>query len=505
MTSLAMCALSSYMRQFCEEKCATAERFLALGRFPEAVELCLQASDLDPTHSEPLSVLSSIFVDSGLYGKARVSAECALERNPRDITALVNLAIALIVQAKETGDPRFYARATELAGRCINLARPDNARLPSFHILAGIALSYQFQATEAAGHFEKALTLDPANHLGQLCRSACQSLMGQMSALAKRSVSVRRPVFHPEILGRPTSFGPADIASLADTAWEGEPLAGRTLLVRSTYDGLGDLINFARYFPMIAGGRAVVQCTPRIAPLMARSFPSICVTTDEGFTDFDCSCGTMDLPRLCKTTLDTIPANVPYISVGQDHVERWGREIAGLSDPKKFRVGIVWGCSSEIAFRNAPSHLFFSLADVPGVQLFSFQRTRDGKHPEPVPDGVICLEREDTTLEDTAAALLSMNLLISVDTLQVHLGGALGIPVWNLLSHFSDWRWFDVGREDTRWYPSMRLFWQPKPGDWVSVLARVKKELALEAQRPRRLATVRATASTVQSSGTKAS
>lgn len=111
------------------------------------------------------------------------------------------------------------------------------------------------------------------------------------------------------------------------------------------------------------------------------------------------------------------------------------------------------------------------------MRLFSFQRTRDGKDPEPVPDRIVALENQDSTILDTAAALVAMDLVITVDTMVCHLVGALGVPTCTLLPYRPDWRWF-LKREDTPWYPTMRLFRQPKPNDWQDVIDRVVRELS---------------------------
>jgi hypothetical protein len=193
----------------------------------------------------------------------------------------------------------------------------------------------------------------------------------------------------------------------------------------------------------------------------------------------------MSLPGLLGTRLETIPADVPYIQAGAERVERWGRELAAHPE---FKVGVNWQGNSRYPsdfHRSMPLRHFAPLARVPGVRLFSLQKYAGSEQLQELAGAFLVVdlgsrldEGEGTgAFLDTAAVLKNLDLFVSSDTAVVHLAGALGIPVWVPLSAWPSWQWMDQ-REDSPWYPTMRLFRQATPGDWPLVFERMAVELA---------------------------
>jgi hypothetical protein len=263
--------------------------------------------------------------------------------------------------------------------------------------------------------------------------------------------------------------------------WDGSDLSGRTILLYSE-QGLGDALQFIRYVPLVAarGGRVVVECRPELKRLL-ESMPGIVLTaTGESLPQFDVHLPILSLPRVFGTTLENIPAQVPYLSPAPDLVRRW-QERAGFGRDR-LNIGLAWaGNRSHVNDRNRsiPFDTFLPLLDVPGVAFYSLQKG-DGAEASPgrqMNPSVVDLTGDLVDFEDTAALVSHLDLLISVDTAVAHLAGALAKPVWTLLPYVPDWRWM-LERDDSPWYPTMRLFRQTTPGDWASVIRSVAGELA---------------------------
>lgn len=262
--------------------------------------------------------------------------------------------------------------------------------------------------------------------------------------------------------------------------WAGEPLDGRRILLHAE-QGFGDTIQFARYAPLVAraGGRVILDVHPLQFRLLRSLGPEIQVLVrGPAPAPHDLHCPLMSLPRAFGTDLASIPAPPAYLSAEADEVARWGRRIAEVdtgtgSGP---RIGLVWaGNPNHRNDRNRSITVerLAPLLDAPGLRLFSLQ-TGDAKatRPAALPD----LTAGVRDFADSAAILANLDLVIAVDTATIHLAGALGVPAWLLLPYAPDWRWL-LDRADSPWYPSLRLFRQPRPGDWDSVLRAVATEL----------------------------
>ncbi|WP_136524498.1 tetratricopeptide repeat protein [Geomonas ferrireducens] len=259
-------------------------------------------------------------------------------------------------------------------------------------------------------------------------------------------------------------------------AWDGAPLNGKRILVHGE-QGYGDTIQFARYLPMVAqrGGVVIAECqSAALIPLM-ESIPGVsevCVMGEE-LPPFDLESPLLSLPHIFGTELDTVPDRVPYLAPPPERLAHWREKLSG--DPG-FKVGLVWaGKPLPDPFRSCPIAELTPLSEVPGVTLYSLQVGEEGAKAHECP-GLVDLTAGIRDFGDTAALIAGLDLVISVDTSVAHLAGALGKPVSLLLPMAGDYRWL-VAREDSPWYPTMRLFRQKLQGEWGEVVQRVRAAL----------------------------
>ncbi|CQR74807.1 photosystem I assembly protein Ycf3 [Sporomusa ovata DSM 2662] len=266
--------------------------------------------------------------------------------------------------------------------------------------------------------------------------------------------------------------------------WQGENFAGKRLLV---YDeqGCGDAIQFCRYLPLVKARGGIVQFSTK-QPLLRlfANFPGIdelVEHTEAGIarTQSDLTVPLMSLPHIFGTTLPTIPADIPYLTADRRSIELWRSKMncAGTD----LRVGLVWaGNPANVSgqIRTCGLQAMSPLACIPGVTFYSLQKGEASQEVHTPPSGMCLIDLTDDIgdFADTAALIMNLDLVISVDTAVAHLAGALGKPVWTLLPAANEWRWL-LARNDSPWYPTMRLFRQSAPGDWSGVMTAVAQEL----------------------------
>lgn len=269
--------------------------------------------------------------------------------------------------------------------------------------------------------------------------------------------------------------------NLPGSVWRGEDVRGKVVYVHIE-QGLGDYIQMARYIPLIqARGAAQVslEAPPELASLMERSIPGVhLITGSVKQMRYHYYIPLMSLPLAFGTLVNTVPANVPYLRADPQAVENWRKKLAEVPGLK---VGLVWaGSPTHPNDRNRSMRLseLLPLKAIPNIRFVSLQKGAAASQASQVP-GMELIDWTDQlqTLDDTAALISALDLVITVDTSVAHLAGALGAPVWTLLAIAPDFRWM-LEREDSPWYPTMRLFRQEKALDWSPVIGRVKDELA---------------------------
>jgi tetratricopeptide (TPR) repeat protein len=267
-------------------------------------------------------------------------------------------------------------------------------------------------------------------------------------------------------------------------SWNGEAIGDRAILLFAD-QGLGDALQFCRYVPQIAAcaGRTILAVQPALMRLLSR-LPGVSEVIDQGGRpSVDLWCALMSLPYAVGATLETIPATTPYLTADPADVAHWRARLAGLAG---LRVGLCWAGGrtrhlSKIATdrrRSLTLDRLAPLAEVSGVQFISLQKGPPAVQAARPPRGMqLCDFAEDLhDFADTAALIDNLDLVISVDTAVAHLAGALGKPVWLLNRFDTCFRW-PRNRDDSPWYPSLRQFRQPTPGDWDSVISRARAAL----------------------------
>ena len=425
------------------------------------------------------------------------------------------------------GDPDG---AIEAFGRAL-ARRPDDTDLLND---LGLALQSTGQAQAAAILFRQVVCRMPQASRGhynlanalQECGDDAGALAAYDSALAlapeaadahfnRSLVLLRQGRYRDGWAEYEWRFGPptARGGRTAPASWDGAPFAGRTLWVHDE-QGIGDTLQFVRFLPRVKalGGNVVFDAIPALARLLAGADGIDRLVDRRGGADplpeADLAVPLMSLPHRLGIELDDLAGTVPYIQADGELTARWAQRIG--SDG--LRLGIVWSGQSGAAYARAASagldgiglkwaarpavtnparrNLgladFAGLAKIPGIRLFGLQKgdAADEVHAHP---GVLEANLGEALgdFADTAAAIASLDLVISVDTAVAHLAGAMNRPVWVLLPFASDWRWLR-DRNDSPWYPSARLFRQPSPGDWPAVFERIYDALqqAVKSTRP---------------------
>jgi tetratricopeptide (TPR) repeat protein len=257
--------------------------------------------------------------------------------------------------------------------------------------------------------------------------------------------------------------------------WNGDALAGATLLLHAE-QGLGDTLQFVRYAHLAAGccGNVLLQCQPQIAGIL-RSVRGLARVLPRGepLPPFDAHLPLMSLPRIFRTTLESIPWDGAYIHAEPRRVDAWRSLLAPLA---RLHVGLVWAGRPEYWDDRKRSISLAMLAPLaqPGVALYSLQWGEAASQAAAPPSGMRITDFGDRIRDfsETAALLACLDVVITVDTAMSHLAGAMGVPTWLLLPQAPEWRWL-LERQDSPWYPTMRLFRQDIDGDWSGVMRRL--------------------------------
>jgi tetratricopeptide (TPR) repeat protein len=462
------------------------------GQIDAAAACFHRALSLRPDHAGAHNNLGRVCEDRGRLDEAAARYRLAICSQPGNPAFHNNLGNVLTMLSRpdealtcyrqavrlQPGEPVFHsnlANALTLAGQpeeaetCCRQAlslRPD--LVDARHNLA-ITLAAQGKFAEALTHNEEALRLEPEHPGARNCRALWWLQHGEFAR------------GWPEYGWRWKVRGVTE-RTFREPDWDGSPLNGRTILLYAE-QALGDTIQFIRYAPLVqAGGRVVVECQPALARLLA-SCPGIDQLVPRGspLPPFDVQAALLSLPGLLGTTLQTVPANVPYLSAEAGLVAAWRRELGAVTGCK---IGIAWQGSPTFAgdrLRSAPLRHFAPLGRVEGVRLFGLQKGPGREQIRSCRQMRIIdlgdrLDEAAGAFMDTAAVMVNLDLVVTTDTSVAHLAGALGVPVWVALSIGADWRWL-LEREDCPWYPSMRLFRQTRAHDWDEVFERMAAEL----------------------------
>lgn len=260
--------------------------------------------------------------------------------------------------------------------------------------------------------------------------------------------------------------------------WDGLPFDGKRVIIRCLH-GFGDAIQFIRYASLVRShaSRVLVQTHPELLSLMrgVRGVDDVITWSDENRDLWDQQIELMELPRAFRTTLETIPCDIPYVRLTREQKQNTRIRQRRVGRP---RIGLQWGSGAWDRKRSLSLAQLRPLLEFAEFDYYSFQRGEERTElcnfsGYPIRD----VSGDAPDITEAAADLLNIDLLISVDTMLAHLAGALGIPVWVLLPFEADWRWM-LERQDSPWYPTMRLFRQPSRGDWATPVRQASAELA---------------------------
>ena len=429
---------------------------LAAGRPREAIEACGRTLALFPDHRPAMSGLAKAHLQLGQWAEAEALCARILARDPGDLGSSLDLAWCLMRQGK-------LARSRSVL-EAAAAAHPED---PSITNLLIQALVQQEDWTALRQEMLRRVDADYAGPVAAWERACVDLLFGDMPS-GWDGFESRWGL--PEIQGQRRRF--------AKPPWQGENPAGKTLLLHCE-QGFGDTLMFLRYVPMVKamGARVFLLVQPELAGLAATCAGADEVVVEGGpLPAFDLHLPLMSLPRIFRTGLATIPAETPYLDVPERVPHRRALAEALAAAGPRIRVGIAWAGRATHARdrqRSIPAEALAPLGSLPGVAWYAFQLgAREGP---PLP-GWVSLAPLLGDFSDTAYALSGMDLVITVDTALAHLAGALAIPTLMLVSYLPDWRWL-MGRDDSPWYPTLRLYRQPAFGDWGSVVQAIRKDL----------------------------
>lgn len=430
----------------------------------------------------------------GDHAAARTCFEAILEKVPDSLQATMGLGLARVLGGDHDGgiallrslETRHPGRAAVLDSLGVAHAaaarfedaetyfrkamRADGFRAASACNL-GAVLNELGRFGEAEAMFKSCLRRDRENESARYHLALCRLLQGDYDG-GWAGFELRNRV-----------AGRADPSAGEIPPWTGQSLSGKTIVLLDE-QGLGDTIQFARYAaPLAEAGAAVyLRCAETLHGLLQLA-PGVAGVLGPGdpMPEADFQIPLLSLPRRMNTTPGTIPAAAGYLSAAPDRVAVWKERLD--APPGVRRVGLVWAGNPDNKTdykRSIPLVDLTQMLEMPGCAFFSLQIGKAAAETEQIdaalrPGGVFA---EPLPFTEVAAAVASLDLLVTVDTSLAHLAGALGVPVWTMITHVPDWRW-GLGRADTPWYESMRLYRQAAIGDWSGALAEVCRDLAV--------------------------
>ncbi len=420
------------------------------GRLDEAEACFRRALALDPRFAEAMSNLGAVLAERGRLEEASGWYRRAIGERGDFADAHNNLGAALSKLDRSSEAEALHRRALAL--------KPDFA---DAHYNLGVALQEQGRFDEALASYTQAVKLKPEMVDPRWNRALLLLLMGDYAeGWREHEWRWRRKQQPPRRFPQPL--------------WGGEAAAGRAILLHAE-QGIGDALQFLRYVPLVAAraGSVIVQVQRPLYRLAAATLGGRAQVIAEGDTlpAFDLHCPLLSLPLAFGTTVETIPAALPY-AVDAAAAARWRARIGD----GEFKAGLVWAGNPQHKNdrnRSVAIERLRPLFGVPGVTWFSLQVGARAGDLARLPAGTLTdLSDGLTDFAETAAAIANLDVVIAADTAAAHLAGSLGKPVWIMLPYVPDWRWL-LGRDDSPWYPSARLFRQPARGDWENVISRV--------------------------------
>ena len=433
-----------------DSRLGLARALLSEGRGTDALAEADLVLSQQPGNAPALFLRGTALAALARPAEAVEALSCAIAADPTNAAAHLHLGNAL-------ADLDALEHAEAAIGRAIRL---DPALLEA-HVSLGFVLTGRGRLAEAVIACEAAITLQPD----------CPQAHWNLAVAALLAGDYARGFAEYEWRKRHDRFR-RDFIDLPGPIWTGDDPAGRTILVHAE-QGFGDTIQFARYLPAMAahGARVVLACDARLTGWLG-TLPGVAATVslDAPPPPNDAWIDQMSLPRVFAARPDSIPAAGGYLAADPVRVASWFARL-----PPGRKVGLAWAGNplhSNDRRRSLPPDAVAALVAVPGISFVNLQTG-----PRAAETGLDDLSPYLADFADTAALIANLDLVVTVDTAVAHVAGALGVPCWILLPFAPDWRW-RVGRDDSPWYASVRLFRQPAPGAWDAVVADASAALA---------------------------
>lgn len=420
------------------------------GQVREAFQCYQKVLQCDPKHVEAFVNLGFIFRLMGRPNEELASYRKAIQINPKSAEAFFNLGHYFFEREE-------FDRALSCYERVVNI-KPE---FTPAYIHSGLVLIIQGRYGEAATWYQKALTRNPDDATAHWHLSNVLLLTGRYEEGWREFEWFRKTGDH---LNRQRTF--------PQPLWDGSDIEGLTILLHAEA-GFGDTIQFIRYAPLVAqrGAKVIVESQKELTSLL-QNIDGIHRVLSHGdqLPDFDIHCPLMSLPGIFGTTLENIPAEIPYLAAENSLVTEWRKRLQ--NDTSRLKIGLAWSGGGLPLKKSSSLDMFSPLQHLENVTFYSIQKGPPSAQAKNPPRGMKLIDHTDllSDFSATAALIENLDLVISVDTAVAHLAGALGKSVWTLVPFVPDWRWL-LHRQDSPWYPGMKLFRQPALGDWEPVIA----------------------------------
>jgi len=480
-----------------QEAMTAAMQHHQAGRFRQAEAFYRQVLEQDPANADALHQLGTLAYQEGRHQIAIDLLSRAIGLRPNFARAYYNLGVVLERTGRLDEAIAAYRKATQFqadyAGAYYNLGCVLERKGQLDDAVAAYRMAIQLKPDYAAAHNNLSNGLRRKGRLDEALAACERAIQSQPDfALAHCNKALMLLLKGEYLKGwaeyewrwRRKGLSEPD-SDFSQPAWTGSDPSGRTILLHPE-QGFGDTIQFVRYAPLLArrGARVIVECQPELKSLL-QTLEGVAqvLSSAERRPAFDVHVPMLGLPLAFGTTVETIPANVSYLRPDPALVKQWRTRLAPRSTlhAPRLKVGLAWAGNPQNPAdrdRSLPLSALAPLAEVEGVAFYSLQKGERAAQAKSPPPGMtlVDLAADIKDFADTAALMAHMDLIITVETAVAHLAGALARPVWALLPFVPAWRWL-LEREDSPWYPTMRLFRQPAPGDWNSVVQRVAHQL----------------------------
>ena len=425
----------------------------SVGEFDEALKCYHDAVKIKPNYHLAFNNRGLLLQSLGHANEALADFDRAIKINSQFIEAILNKADCLKEMNLHEDALKYYDKAIDL--------RPDDPLIPN---KKGVALKELGRLEDAITHYNKAISIDNEYAPAYWNKSIIKILQGNFIEGWKLY----------EWRWKWRAFLGEEVRSFKEAAWLGQfPIQNKILLIHAE-QGLGDTIQFCRYLKILneQGASIIFEVNSLLFTLIKTIEANNLLIIKQGdpLPPFDCHCSLFSLPFALNTTLSTIPAETPYLSINQLKNRRWQKKL-GIK--KRLRVGIAWSGSkthNNDKNRSIPLDALRSLLEL-NVDFFVLQKDISKEDSIVISSitNLYCYVDEIDDFSDTAALMQEMDLIISVDTSVAHLAGALAKDLWLLLPYMPDYRWL-LNRDDSPWYASAKLFRQPQIGDWAAVI-----------------------------------